>query len=175
MKKFYLNYFLFFNLFWLSLNLNAFAAKPETFLVFPKLCENKISGYSINCRPDWGQEHQASGDQFTIVAEDGQILNLTISKSDEPGLTYEALTPALLKKSFGYENAFKIGKVKLGRYRAIYVEASSTQAFNTVLWDYFVIHNNRLYRISFSAKQKSALKNNGVLVKSVLNSFKLLD
>ncbi|MFA5260134.1 MAG: hypothetical protein WC450_02775 [Candidatus Omnitrophota bacterium] len=150
------------------------AEKPETTSIDLIECGDKKMEFKILCNPRWPTQRNTHSLKLIINASAHEEVSVTVSKSEEVGLTFADLTPTALKRVFEYTDKFKYAKTFVNWMKAVRVEAQPQGLPETYLLDYFFIRESRLYRISYSAGSAGQFRKYLPLFAKMMRSFEFI-
>lgn len=136
-------------------------------------CGDRNLEFKILCNPRWQTLRTELSLKMLVDQEGGQV-SVTISKSEETGLTESDLTAPALQHVFGYDDGFKLARTRVGRRRAVRVEAHPRVQPELCLLDYFFIRDSRLYRVSYSAAGIEDFRRYLPLFAKMMRSFEFI-
>ena len=164
-------------LFFCQVSHGASAEKTGTTSIDLIECGDRRMEFKILCNPRWPTQRNTQSLKLVIDDESEEVA-VTISESEEVGLTFADLTPTALKRVYEYADEFKYAKTFVNWNKAVRVEARPRGQPETHLLDYFLIRDSQLYRISYSAGSAEQFRKYLPLFVKMMKSFefiKLLD
>jgi hypothetical protein len=137
-------------------------------------CIDKNLGFKIKCDPNWPRNVQAEGLQFLLANRPLDVATLSITRY--PGLkwTLQDLTPTVLRLKFHYTKDLRIGQTKVGGNKAIAVHSQPLGYPEVQMTDYFLIRDDDLYRVSFTASARLRQKEHEPLFAELIRSFEFV-
>ncbi len=152
-----------------------FAEDPSPTSVDLIECGDRKLAFKMFCNPRWQTSRKTLSLKLVIDGTPQREVSVTVSKSEEVGLSYEDLKPVALKRVFEYADEFKYAKTYVNWNRVIRVEAQPQGQPETYLLDYFLIRDSQLYRISYSAQSREQFRKYLPLFAEMMRSFEFIN
>ena len=134
-------------------------------------CYDDRMGVRFLCDPDW--ELVEGEDVILLVVSEDPAVTITISKTKTPIKFLEQIDKQSAAKIGDYKEGFQMEILRLAKVKALEIKAISVSSPETYLLDYYVLHENYLYGLLFSAQMQSAWDEYQALFHEIADSFQV--